>query len=162
MMQEKLNLMAEQVAHLLRKAGLRMATAESCTGGWIAKTCTDLAGSSEWFECGFVTYSNEAKQGMIGVSADTLEQYGAVSEQVAAEMAQGAVVRSLAEVSVSVTGIAGPGGATENKPVGMVCFGWAIPGQPVKTETTRFDGGREAVRAQTVEYALRVLVCRLS
>lgn len=158
MTQEQLTLQAEELAGVLRANGLRMATAESCTGGWIAKTCTDLAGSSEWFEGGFVTYSNEAKQSMLGVSAETLSQHGAVSEAVAAEMVQGAVANSLAEVAVAVTGIAGPGGATENKPVGMVCFGWKKPGQTAKTETQYFDGDREAVRAQTVEHALRGIV----
>ena len=162
MTQEQLTLQAEQVAEVLRNAGLRMATAESCTGGWIAKICTDLVGSSDWFEGGFVTYSNEAKQIMIGVSADTLQQHGAVSEAVAHKMAQGAVLNSLAEVAVAVTGIAGPGGATENKPVGMVCFGWKKPGQAATTETQYFDGDREAVRAQTVAHALQGIVKLLS
>ena len=161
MKQNEFILQAEKVAGVLRAAGLRMATAESCTGGWIAKVCTDLAGSSDWFECGFVTYSNEAKQSMISVSAEALQQYGAVSEAVAHEMAQGVVTNSLAEVAVAVTGIAGPGGATENKPVGMVCFGWKIPGQAVKTETMYFDGDRESVRAQTVMHALRGIIALL-
>ncbi|MGB0847493.1 MAG: CinA family protein [Thiolinea sp.] len=158
MEQETLDLQAKQLAECLREAGLRMATAESCTGGWIAKTCTDLAGSSEWFECGFVTYSNTAKQDMLEVSADTLETHGAVSEATAAEMVRGAIANSLAEVAVAVTGIAGPGGATENKPVGMVCFGWITPDQPAKTETVYFDGDREAVRAQTVHHAMHELI----
>ncbi len=154
MKQKQLTLQAEQVAGVLRTAGLRMATAESCTGGWIAKSCTDLAGSSDWFEGGFITYSNAAKQRMLGVSAATLQQHGAVSEAVAQEMVQGAVAHSLAQVAVAVTGIAGPGGATPNKPVGMVCFAWALPDQSIKTETCYFDGDREAVRAQTVMHAL--------
>jgi len=158
MKQEQLTLQAEKVADTLRSAGLRMATAESCTGGWIAKVCTDLAGSSEWFEGGFVTYSNEAKQGMLGVSEEALAQHGAVSTVVAQEMAQGVVANSLAEVSVAVTGIAGPGGATPNKPVGMVCFAWVIPDQLVEAEIMYFDGDRAAVRAQTVEHALCGLV----
>ena len=158
MTQGQLNLRAEQLVEGLREAGLRMITAESCTGGWIAKTCTDLAGSSDWFEGGFVTYSNEAKQSMLGVIAGTLQQQGAVSEAVAQEMAQGAVANSLAEVAVAVTGIAGPGGATTNKPVGMVCFSFIVPGQVAKTETLYFDGDRDAVRAQTVVYALDRLV----
>ena len=154
MTQNELILQAEQLSAVLRRENLRMATAESCTGGWIAKVCTDLVGSSDWFECGFTTYSNDAKQRMLGVSVDALRQHGAVSEAVAQEMASGAVVNSLAQVAVAVTGIAGPGGATPNKPVGMVCFGFAVPDHPVKTETRHFAGDRDAVRSQTVAHAL--------
>lgn len=152
----------DSLAGQLREKGWRMATAESCTGGWIAKLCTDLAGSSEWFECGFVTYSNQSKQDMLEVSDETLTLCGAVSEPTAAEMVRGAIANSLGDTAVSVTGIAGPGGATENKPVGMVCFGWITPDHPAKTETVYFDGDREAVRAQTVEYAVRGLLKLLS
>jgi nicotinamide-nucleotide amidase len=134
--------------------GWMLATAESCTGGWLAKVCTDLAGSSGWFERGFVTYSNEAKQDMLGVKAETLAQHGAVSEAVTAEMAIGALRHSRAQVGVSVSGIAGPGGGTATKPVGTVCFGWAVQGGEVRTATRHFQGDREAVRAQAVQYAL--------
>lgn len=144
-----------QLADALKANGWMLATAESCTGGWIAKLCTDLAGSSAWFERGFVTYSNEAKQEMLGVQAETLAQYGAVSEVVTAEMAAGALLHSRAQVAVSVSGIAGPGGGTETKPVGMVCFGWAVQGGETRTETCQFAGDRDAVRLQSVEYALR-------
>ncbi len=142
------------LADALNAKGWMLTTAESCTGGWIAKLCTDLAGSSAWFERGFVTYSNEAKQDMLGVREETLAQYGAVSEAVTAEMAAGAVLHSRAQVAVSVSGIAGPGGGTASKPVGTVCFGWALQGGKVRTATHRFEGDREAVRRQSVEYAL--------
>ena len=142
------------VAEALRVNGWMLATAESCTGGWIAKLCTDLAGSSVWFERGFVTYSNEAKQDMLGVQAATLAQYGAVSEAVTAEMAAGVLQHSRAQVAVSVSGIAGPGGGTATKPVGTVCFGWAVQGGEVRTATRTFQGDREAVRYQAVQYAL--------
>lgn len=144
-----------QLADALQAKGWMLATAESCTGGWIAKVCTDLAGSSVWFERGFVTYSNEAKQDMLGVKTETLAQYGAVSEAVTAEMAAGALQHSRAQVAVSVSGIAGPGGGTATKPIGMVCFGWAVQGGEIHTETCHFGGDREAVRLQAVEHALR-------
>lgn len=144
-----------QLADALKAKGWMLAAAESCTGGWIAKACTDLAGSSAWFERGFVTYSNEAKQEMLGVKAETLAVYGAVSEAVTAEMASGALGHSHAHVSVSVSGIAGPGGATPAKPVGTVCFGWAVQGGAMRTETCHFAGDRDSVRRQSVEHALR-------
>ncbi len=149
--------LAQDLAQSLQAHGLRMATAESCTGGWIAKLCTDLAGSSEWFECGFVTYSNTAKQDMLEVSELTLAEYGAVSEAVVAEMARGAIANSQASVAVAVSGIAGPGGATADKPLGMVCFAWITPDQPVQVATQHFAGDRNAVREQAVEFALREL-----
>lgn len=144
-----------QLADALKAKGWMLATAESCTGGWIAKACTDLAGSSAWFERGFVTYSNEAKQDMLGVQAATLVQHGAVSEAVTAAMATGALQHSRAQVAVAVSGIAGPGGESPAKPVGTVCFGWAVTGGAVRTETCHFDGDRETVRRQSVEHALR-------
>lgn len=144
-------------ATALVAANLRLSTAESCTGGWVTKACTDLAGSSQWFECGFVTYSDEAKQDMLEVSELTLSEQGAVSEATAAEMVRGAVANSRADVAISVTGIAGPGGATANKPVGMVCFGWLLPDHGVQTATVYFEGDRDAVRRQTVEHSLRIL-----
>ncbi|SEA09736.1 nicotinamide-nucleotide amidase [Thiothrix caldifontis] len=144
-----------QVAAALQAKGWMLTTAESCTGGWIAKLCTDLSGSSAWFERGFVTYSNEAKQDMLSVPTSTLAEYGAVSEAVTAAMATGALLHSRAQVAVSVSGIAGPGGGTTTKPVGMVCFGWAAQDGKVRTATQYFQGDREAVRYQAVQYALQ-------
>jgi nicotinamide-nucleotide amidase len=150
-----MDLILQRLADALRMRGWMLATAESCTGGWIAKLCTDLAGSSVWFERGFVTYSNEAKQDMLGVNTATLAQYGAVSEPVVAEMAAGVLLHSRAQIALSVSGIAGPTGGTASKPVGTVCFGWAREGGEVHTETCHFTGDRDAVRLQSVEYALR-------
>jgi nicotinamide-nucleotide amidase len=133
-----------------------MATAESCTGGLIAGACTDLPGSSNWFERGFVTYSNEAKTELLGVAAALIAVHGAVSEPVVRAMAEGAVARSLAQVSVAVTGVAGPAGGSSGKPVGTVWFGWSVNGQ-VRTERRRFDGDRATVRAATVRHALQTL-----
>ncbi len=137
-----------------------LATAESCTGGLIAGACTDLAGSSVWFERGFVTYSNAAKAELLGVDPALIAQHGAVSEPVARAMAAGAVARSHAQVAVAVTGVAGPGGGSAEKPVGTVWFGWALPGQLV-SEVRRFDGDRAAVRAATVQHALERLLALL-
>jgi len=145
--------LVEQLANLLLKKGLRLATAESCTGGLIAGACTDLAGSSNWFERGFVTYSNDAKTEMLGVDAALLKRHGAVSEQAAQAMAQGALTHSHAQVAVAVTGVAGPTGGSRAKPVGTVWFGFAVPGQLI-TEKQHFDGDRAAVRAATVRHAL--------
>jgi nicotinamide-nucleotide amidase len=143
----------QQLAGLLLHRGLRLATAESCTGGLIAATCTDLAGSSEWFERGLVTYSNEAKTEMLGVDPALIATHGAVSEPVARAMAAGALVHSRAQVSVAVTGIAGPGGGSDTKPVGTVWFAWGLP-DGVRSEVQRFDGDRAAVRQATVRHAL--------
>ena len=151
----------EQLAQRLVERGEMLAAAESCTGGWLAKVCTDLPGSSAWFERGFVTYTNEAKQEMLGVAGVTLQAHGAVSEQAVAEMAAGALARSRAQLAVSISGIAGPGGGSEEKPVGTVCFGWARDGETV-TERKVFDGDREAVRAQAVLHALQGLLKLLS
>jgi nicotinamide-nucleotide amidase len=134
----------------------QLALAESCTGGLIAAACTDLAGSSAWFERGFVTYSNAAKIDMLGVPAALIAEHGAVSEPVARAMVQGALQRSHAHIAASVTGIAGPSGASTNKPVGMVCFGFATH-QTLTTETLYFTGGRAAVRKQAAVHALRRL-----
>lgn len=146
---------------LLLQRGWMLATAESCTGGWIAKVCTDMAGSSAWFDRGFITYSNAAKQDMLGVQAETLAQFGAVSEAVVAEMAVGALRHSQAQVAVAVSGIAGPSGGSPDKPVGTVCFGWAICDGRVMTETCQFTGDREAVRWQSVVFALNGILQRL-
>lgn len=144
------------VLHLARRRGVMIATAESCTGGLIAGRLTDVAGSSDAFERGFVTYSNAAKIEMLGIRPETLDAHGAVSEEIAAEMAQGALARSHAGIAVAVTGIAGPGGS-EHKPEGRVCFGLADP-FGTRTETVEFGAiGRAEVRAATVEHALSLL-----
>lgn len=142
-----------RIADLLKKKSFLMAAAESCTGGMISAACTDLSGSSAWFERGFVTYSNEAKTDLLGVDAALIAEHGAVSEQVACAMAQGAIVRSNAQVSVAVTGVAGPSGGSPDKPVGTVWFGWSVLGK-VTSECQHFGGDRAAVRASTVRFAL--------
>lgn len=146
-----------KVGEALRQSGATVTTAESCTGGWIAKTLTDIAGSSAWFERGFVTYSNEAKQQMIGVAGETLNLHGAVSEAVVREMAEGALVAANANYALSVSGIAGPDGGSVEKPVGTVWFGFASQQGPTLARHQRFAGDREAVRLQATEYALRTL-----
>ncbi len=146
-----------QLADLLLKKRWHLATAESCTGGMIAAACTDLAGSSAWFERGFVTYSNAAKTELLGVDASLIAQHGAVSEAVARAMAQGALAASRAQVAVSVTGVAGPTGGSASKPVGTVWFGFATPAGVV-TQTKLFAGDRAAVREATVLHALQRLV----
>lgn len=146
-------------ARLLMK-GIRLATAESCTGGWIAKVCTDRAGSSGWFDRGFVTYSNASKQVMLGIDSSMLSDFGAVSREVALKMAQGAQARAGTNIAVAVTGVAGPAGGTPDKPVGTVWFAWAY-GASLDAELQLFPGDRDAVRRQTVQYALQGLIDRL-
>jgi nicotinamide-nucleotide amidase len=148
---------AEQVGELLRAQGLMLATAESCTGGWIAKTVTDVAGSSAWFESGAVAYSYEAKQALLGVRPETLLKHGAVSEETALEMVSGALIHSGASIAIAVTGIAGPGGGTIDKPVGTVWLAWKRRGGYPVMKRFLFDGDREAVRRQTVGTALEGL-----
>jgi len=145
---------AEAVAGLLAQRGQMLMTAESCTGGWIAKTLTDIPGSSAWFECGVVAYSYEAKEALLGVNPHTLERTGAVSQETVVEMVSGALARSGATIAVAVTGIAGPGGATPGKPVGTVWIGWKRRGGYAQAELFHFAGDREAVRRQTVAAAL--------
>ncbi len=145
------------LVNLLIKNNLVLATAESCTGGMIAAACTDLAGSSAWFERGFVSYSNDAKIELLGVPTDLIEQHGAVSEAVARAMVQGALARSHAQVAVAVTGVAGPTGGSKAKPVGTVWFGFATP-VGVLTEMRHFEGDRAAVRTATVQHAFERLV----
>lgn len=157
---QQLEALAAKVAALLTINGQQLATAESCTGGWIAQCLTAIAGSSDWFERGFVTYSNEAKVEMLGVDADTLLAHGAVSEATAAAMAAGALRHSHADWALAVTGIAGPSGGSKDKPVGMVCFGWAAFDGRVETQTLHFAGDRQQVRAQTVAHALQGLLER--
>ena len=142
----------DSLARLLLEKKLQLATAESCTGGLIAAACTDLAGSSAWFERGFVTYSNDAKIELLGVEERLLRRAGAVCEGVARAMVTGALAHSKAQVAVAVTGVAGPTGGSASKPVGTVWFGFAVPGQVV-TEKCHFDGDRAAVRAATVRHA---------
>ena len=145
------------LADMLQKKQWMMATAESCTGGMIAAACTDLAGSSAWFERGVVSYSNAAKTELLGVDAELIRRHGAVSEQVARAMAAGAIAHSKAQIAVAVTGVAGPSGGSAEKPVGTVWFGWATPAGLV-SEMRLFDGGRAQVRAATVGHALQRLV----
>jgi nicotinamide-nucleotide amidase len=148
---------APHLAEALKAKGWMLATAESCTGGLIAAACTDLAGSSEWFERGFITYSNEAKTELLGVDAALIEAHGAISEVVARAMAFGAVRHSHAHVSVAVTGVAGPGGGSRDKPVGTVWFGFLVDGL-LTSEVKHFDGDRSAVRTATVRHALQRLI----
>lgn len=152
-----LRALAEGVGEALLAVGLKLVTAESCTGGWIAKAVTDIPGSSAWFERGFVTYTNEAKVDLLGVSPDTLARFGAVSEQTVAEMVAGALDRSRAEVGVAVSGIAGPTGGTPDKPVGTVWIAWKRVGGLTRTELFGFSGDREAVRRQAVFQALGMI-----
>lgn len=157
-MTERLDKLAAELGHRLQAAQLMLATAESCTGGWVAKVVTDIPGSSSWFDRGFVTYSNGAKQDMLGVSAEMLDAHGAVSEEVALQMACGALEHSLAGAAVAVTGIAGPGGGTEDKPVGTVCFAWVLEGREPRTQRVQFAGNREEVRHQSVRLGLERLL----
>jgi nicotinamide-nucleotide amidase len=153
--------LATALGQALLRRGLGVATAESCTGGLVAGAITDVAGSSGWFDRGFVTYSNDAKIEMLGVRAETLAAHGAVSEATAAEMAAGALAHSRADLAVAVTGVAGPDGGTPAKPVGTVCFAWARRGRALATATHRLPGDRAAVRAATVRVALQGLLDRL-
>jgi nicotinamide-nucleotide amidase len=142
------------VGERLKSAGALLVTAESCTGGWVAQAITAVAGSSEWFERGFVAYSNDAKRELLEVSEATLARHGAVSEETAREMARGALQRSRGSLALAVTGVAGPGGGSGEKPVGTVCFAWAATAGLLLSETRRFEGDRESVRRQSVIRAL--------
>ncbi|HKT31619.1 MAG TPA: nicotinamide-nucleotide amidase [Gammaproteobacteria bacterium] len=153
-----LETLAGELGRRLLARGLKLVTAESCTGGWIAKCVTDIAGSSEWFERGYVTYSNEAKRENLGVSADSLSLHGAVSEQAVREMAMGAAQRGQAPLAVAVSGIAGPDGGSADKPVGTVWIAWHWPDRHITARSFRFDGDREAVRRQAVAAALQGLL----
>ncbi|MFI4940905.1 MAG: CinA family protein [Burkholderiales bacterium] len=149
--------LATLAGQALQARGLLLATAESCTGGGVAHAITEIAGSSGWFDCGFVTYSYASKTSMLGVPVALLAQHGAVSEEIAAAMAQGALKNSNAQVSLSITGIAGPGGAAPGKPVGTVCFGWA-KGDRTHIERLVFSGDRQAIRQQSVIHSLKGLL----
>ena len=161
MTERELDDLAVRVGARLGALGLMLATAESCTGGGVAAAVTAVAGSSGWFERGFVTYSNAAKQSMLGVASSTLATHGAVSEAVALEMAAGALRHSRAQVALSITGVAGPGGGTPAKPVGTGCFGWARTDGVQKVQTRLLPGDRAAVRAQSVVHALKELLAIL-
>ena len=149
--------LATQVGEALKSKKLILTVAESCTGGGVAHAITEIAGSSEWFDCGFVTYSNSSKTELLDIPAALIAQHGAVSEEIAAAMAQGALANSEAHVSVSTTGIAGPTGAVPGKPVGTICFGWVVAGIS-HTERLVFAGDRQSVREQTVVHALDKLL----
>lgn len=155
--------LAADVLAAARARGFKIATAESCTGGLIAGALTDIAGSSDVVDRGFVTYSNDAKQQMLDVSAQTISKFGAVSAPTAKEMAYGALVHSLADITISVTGVAGPGGGTADKPVGLVWFGLGMQGMPPHAEAMQFgDIGRDAIRKKTVIHALEMLLSALN
>ncbi len=156
--EEQILALARQLGALLAARGVMMTAAESCTGGWLAKAVTDVAGSSGWFDRGFVTYSNASKQDMLGVEARIIGQHGAVSEATVRAMAEGALVRSAADVSVAISGIAGPGGGTPDKPVGTVWMAWAQRGKPTLSRLFLFAGDRAAVRAQAVIAAIEGLL----
>jgi len=155
MTDDELTDLAAQLSRALQAREWKLTTAESCTGGWVAKLLTDIAGSSAWFERGFVTYSNAAKQELLDVRAVTLKDFGAVSEQTAREMVTGALAHSPAEVALAITGIAGPGGGTPDKPVGLVWFAWARRSGALRVAQQQFSGDRETVRRQAVAAALQ-------
>lgn len=149
--------LAAQVGHTLQARKLMLATAESCTGGGAAQAITSIAGSTEWFDCGFVVYSNASKIDLLDISPALIAQHGNVSEEIAGEMAKGALANSNADVVLSTTGIAGPGGAVPGKPIGTVCFGWASA-HSIHTERLVFSGDRHSIREQTVAHALKGLL----
>jgi nicotinamide-nucleotide amidase len=157
-MDKELEDLSVRVGAALLERKSMLACAESCTGGWVSEVVTATAGSSQWFERGFVTYSNAAKQELLGVKADTLRQDGAVSEAVVREMAAGALRRSHAQAALAISGVAGPTGGSPGKPVGTVCFAWVLQGGEPTAETLHFSGDREAVRKQSVVYALQGLL----
>ncbi|HVP07989.1 MAG TPA: CinA family protein [Burkholderiales bacterium] len=147
-------LLSRRAGKALQRKNQKLVTAESCTGGWVAQALTSIAGSSDWFERGYVTYSNAAKRDALGVPQATLLRHGAVSEATARAMARGALRKSRADVALAITGVAGPGGGSPGKPVGTVCFAWT-QGRRIRSETRRFRGGRSRVRRQSVIHALR-------
>jgi nicotinamide-nucleotide amidase len=158
---ETLHHLAGQLGDRLKQANQQLACAESCTGGFVSKVITDIAGSSEWFDRGFITYTNQAKQDLLGVPAQIIHDHGAVSEQTARAMAAGALRHSQAAISLAVTGIAGPGGGRLDKPVGLVWFAWALRDGAVESESQQFLGDRDAVRRQAVVHALQGVMKRL-
>lgn len=160
-MVEEFTALAQKVGTLLQKDNLMLTTVESCTGGWVGAALTSIAGSSTWFERGFITYSNQAKQDLVGVPANILNEHGAVSKEVALAMAIGGLRNSAAGVSLAITGIAGPGGGTEDKPVGTVWFAWVGLNQPAEAACMQFNGNRNSIRQQCVEYSLAHLISML-
>lgn len=161
-MDQTLYRVSVRVGRALQRRQMMAATAESCTGGWIGQAITMVPGSSEWFDRGFITYTNASKSEMLGVKTASLARFGAVSEQVVREMAIGALARSHAQVSVAVSGVAGPGGGSPGKPVGTVCFAWARKGKGVKVETRRFRGDRDQVRNRCVQHALKGILALIA
>jgi nicotinamide-nucleotide amidase len=155
---EELQQLAREVGDRLCARGWKLATAESCTGGWVGQLVTALPGSSHWYERGFITYANAAKIEMLGVLEATLAAHGAVSEETASAMAAGALKHSHADAALAITGIAGPGGGTPQKPVGLVCYGWALADGTLMSSTCRLDGDREEIRSRAVAAALRGLL----
>lgn len=153
--QQDLIQLASEIGDSLIARELQLATAESCTGGWLAQCCTEVIGASSWFERGWVTYSNQAKQDCLGVYPETLEQHGAVSKATVIEMADGALAQSQADISVAITGIAGPDGGSDSKPVGTVWFAWAMSHRTTLIQHQLLSGDRQSIRAQAVEIALR-------
>ena len=158
----ELEILAEQIGNELLARGEWLALSESCTGGWVAQTVTAIAGSSTWFDRGFVTYSNAAKIDMLGVPETSLDSHGAVSEATARAMAQGTLAHSRADWALGITGIAGPGGGSPGKPVGTVCFAWASKEGGCEAQSCRFTGERAAVREQSVRHALTGLLERIT
>ncbi len=164
-MNSSITSLTQQLAQTLLAKGFKIALAESCTGGLLAAQLTSLAGSSDWFERGFVTYSNQAKEESIGVPKEVIERYGAVSEEVAKAMAEGVLNHSLAQISAAITGIAGPGGGSANKPVGMVCFAWGIQVDDqiqTRSQTKQFSGDLQSIREQACVYAIESLLEQLT
>jgi nicotinamide-nucleotide amidase len=155
---EELHQLARELGGALQARNWMVATAESCTGGWVGQLLTAIPGSSAWYERGFITYANAAKQEMLGVPADLLETCGAVSEETAGAMAAGALAHSHAQASLAISGIAGPGGGTPQKPVGLVCYGWALADGTLMSSTCRLDGDREEIRSRAAAAAMRGLI----
>lgn len=155
---EELHQLATELGDMLQARGWMLATAESCTGGWVGQLLTAIPGSSAWYERGFITYANAAKQEMLGVPAEILETHGAVSEETASAMAAGALTHSHAQATLAISGVAGPGGGTPQKPVGLVCYGWALADGTRMSSTCRLDGDREEVRSRAVAAAMRGLI----
>ncbi len=155
---EELQQLAGELGGRMQARGWMLATAESCTGGWVGQLITAIPGSSLWYERGFITYANAAKVEMLDVPEDTLAAFGAVSEETASAMAAGALAHSHAQAALAISGIAGPGGGTPQKPVGLVCYGWALADGTVMSSTCRLDGDREEIRSRAVAAALRGLI----
>lgn len=160
-MDDVLYQLAEETGLALKAQGWMLATAESCTGGWVGEAVTEVAGSSAWYDRGFITYTNQSKQEMLGVQSQTLELHGAVSEETVREMASGTLLHSQANISLAISGVAGPSGGSPGKPVGTVCFAWAIKNGTVKSERCLFPGDRREVRRQAVEHALQGVLALL-